>query len=42
LVIEGSPRQGNTALVTDWVLAGMGRGVKVVLDRCLALLPDRP
>jgi multimeric flavodoxin WrbA len=29
LVLEGSPRQGNTACVTDWVLAGMGRGLKV-------------
>ncbi len=25
LVLEGSPRVGNTALVTDWVLTGMGR-----------------
>ncbi|MEO0077710.1 MAG: NAD(P)H-dependent oxidoreductase [candidate division WOR-3 bacterium] len=29
LVLEGSPRVGNTALVTDWVLEGMGRGVSV-------------
>ncbi len=31
LVLEGSPRaKGNTALVTDWVLAGLGeRGVRV-------------
>lgn len=30
LVLEGSPRQGNTALVTDWVLAGLGKkGVEV-------------
>ncbi|MBM3322795.1 NAD(P)H-dependent oxidoreductase [candidate division WOR-3 bacterium] len=29
LVLEGSPRVGNTALVTDWVLAGMGRGTRV-------------
>jgi len=28
LVIEGSPRVGNTSTVTDWVLAGLGRGVK--------------
>jgi multimeric flavodoxin WrbA len=26
LVLEGSPREGNTSTVTDWVLAGMGRG----------------
>jgi multimeric flavodoxin WrbA len=29
LVLEGSPRKGNTSTVTDWVLAGMGRGNKV-------------
>jgi multimeric flavodoxin WrbA len=29
LVLEGSPRVGNTSLVTDWVLAGIGRGVKI-------------
>ena len=29
LVLEGSPRKGNTSVVTDWVLAGMGRGNKV-------------
>ena len=29
LVLEGSPRQGNTSTVTDWVLAGMGRGIEV-------------
>jgi multimeric flavodoxin WrbA len=29
LVLEGSPRQGNTATVTDWVLAGIGKGAKV-------------
>jgi multimeric flavodoxin WrbA len=30
LVLEGSPRQGNTALVTDWVLEGLGsRGIEV-------------
>jgi multimeric flavodoxin WrbA len=29
LVLEGSPRTGNTSTVTDWVLAGMGRGNKV-------------
>jgi multimeric flavodoxin WrbA len=28
LVLEGSPRQGNTACVLDWVIAGLGRGVK--------------
>jgi|WetSurMetagenome_2_1015567.scaffolds.fasta_scaffold112556_1 multimeric flavodoxin WrbA len=28
LVLEGSPRTGNTSTVTDWVLAGMGKGVK--------------
>jgi multimeric flavodoxin WrbA len=26
LVLEGSPRKGNTSVVTDWVLAGMGKG----------------
>ncbi len=25
LVLEGSPRIGNTAIVTDWVLKGLGR-----------------
>jgi len=29
LVLEGSPRKGNTSAVTDWVLAGMGKGNKV-------------
>uniref|UniRef100_A0A7C1NEM6 Flavodoxin family protein n=2 Tax=candidate division WOR-3 bacterium TaxID=2052148 RepID=A0A7C1NEM6_UNCW3 len=30
LVLEGSPRRGNTALVTDWVLEGLGKkGVEV-------------
>jgi multimeric flavodoxin WrbA len=29
LVLEGSPRKGNTSVVTDWVLAGMGKGSKV-------------
>lgn len=29
LVLEGSPRTGNTSAVTDWVVAGMGRGNKV-------------
>jgi multimeric flavodoxin WrbA len=29
LVLEGSPRKGNTSVVTDWVLAGMGKGNKV-------------
>ncbi len=28
LVLEGSPRQGNTATVLDWVIAGMGRGIR--------------
>jgi len=26
LVLEGSPRAGNTALVADWVISGLGRG----------------
>ncbi|MEO0070203.1 MAG: flavodoxin family protein [candidate division WOR-3 bacterium] len=25
LVLEGSPRKGNTTVVTDWVLAGLGK-----------------
>jgi len=29
LVLEGSPRKGNTSVVTDWVLAGAGKGNKV-------------
>lgn len=30
LVLEGSPRKGNTALVTDWVLEGLGKkGIEV-------------
>jgi multimeric flavodoxin WrbA len=29
LVLEGSPRKGNTSQVVDWVLAGMGKGNKV-------------
>ena len=29
LVLEGSPRKGNTSVVTDWVLAGMGRDNRV-------------
>jgi multimeric flavodoxin WrbA len=29
LVLEGSPRRGNTATVVDWIAAGMGRGVAV-------------
>ena len=33
LVLEGSPRTGNTSVVTDWVLAGMGRGNKVTRVR---------
>lgn len=29
VVLEGSPRaRGNTALVTDWVLEGLGRGIR--------------
>lgn len=28
LVLEGSPREGNTSTVTGWVLAGMGKGAK--------------
>ncbi len=31
LVLEGSPRQGNTTVATDWVLAGLGKkGVEVI------------
>jgi multimeric flavodoxin WrbA len=33
LVLEGSPRKGNTSVVTDWVLAGMGKGNKVTRVR---------
>ncbi len=29
LVLEGSPREGNTSTVVDWVLAGLRRGNKV-------------
>jgi len=29
LVLEGSPRKGNTSVVTDWVLSGMGKGNQV-------------
>lgn len=25
IVLEGSPRQGNTKIVTDWVLSGLGK-----------------
>jgi multimeric flavodoxin WrbA len=37
LVLEGSPRKGNTSTVTDWVLAGMGRGNKVTRVRLCEL-----
>jgi multimeric flavodoxin WrbA len=33
LVLEGSPRKGNTSVVTDWVLAGIGKGNKVTRVR---------
>ncbi|MEO0079956.1 MAG: flavodoxin family protein [candidate division WOR-3 bacterium] len=34
LVLEGSPRIGNTSLVTDWVLAGLGqKGIEVTRIR---------
>lgn len=29
LFLEGSPRVGNTSVVTDWVIEGLGRGNKV-------------
>ncbi len=29
LFLEGSPRVGNTSQIADWVIAGLGRGVKV-------------
>jgi multimeric flavodoxin WrbA len=30
LILEGSPRRGNTTLVTDWVIEGLGRkGIEV-------------
>jgi multimeric flavodoxin WrbA len=38
LVLEGSPRTGNTSTVTDWVLAGMGRGNKVTRVRLCELI----
>ena len=38
LVLEGSPRTGNTSTVTDWVLAGMGRGNKVRRVRLCELI----
>ena len=43
LVLEGSPRKGNTSQVVDWVLAGMGRGNKVTrVKLCeLAIHPCR-
>lgn len=28
LVLEGSPRKGNTSTVTDWAIAGMGRAIR--------------
>jgi len=37
LVLEGSPRKGNTSTVVDWVLAGMGRGSKVTRVRLCEL-----
>lgn len=37
LVIEGSPRQGNTSTVTDWVLSGLGRGMRVERIRAAEL-----
>jgi len=37
LVLEGSPRKGNTSTVTDWVLAGMGTGNKVTRVRLCEL-----
>jgi multimeric flavodoxin WrbA len=33
LVLEGSPREGNTTTVVNWVIAGMGRGVEVTRMR---------
>lgn len=33
LTLEGSPRHGNTEVVTDWVLKGLGRGMKVTRVR---------
>src|SRR5512138_304000 len=33
LVLEGSPRVGNTATVLDWVLAGMGKSHEVTRIR---------
>ncbi len=37
LVIEGSPRKGNTAAVTDWVLAGLGGDMAVERIRAAEL-----
>jgi len=37
LVLEGSPRKGNTSVVTDWVLAGMGKDNKVTRVRLCEL-----
>jgi len=35
LFLEGSPRVGNTSQVTDWVVAGLGRGVKTTRVRLM-------
>lgn len=35
LFLEGSPRHGNTEQVTDWVVEGLGRGVKVTRVRLM-------
>ncbi|MEO0086203.1 MAG: NAD(P)H-dependent oxidoreductase [candidate division WOR-3 bacterium] len=37
LVIEGSPRHGNTETVTNWVLAGLGRGMRTTRIRAADL-----
>ena len=37
LVLEGSPRKGNTSVVTEWVLAGMGPGNRVTRVRLCEL-----
>lgn len=37
LVIEGSPRRGNTAVVTDWVLSGLGPGMQTERVRAAEL-----
>lgn len=33
LFLEGSPRHGNTEQVTDWIAAGIGKGVKLTRIR---------